>query len=63
MDLPKDQKFSWQQKYFVESISADGLKNVINYIQTQDEHHQKISFSEEVEKFLSGENISFHKPK
>ena len=31
-DVSKREKFNWQEKYFVESISPNDLRNVIHYI-------------------------------
>ena len=51
-DVQINRKFEWQEKYFVKSISPENLRNLIHYIQTQEEHHKKITFKEEVERFF-----------
>ena len=50
-DFPKE-KFDWQDEYHVESVSPHLLQSVLNYISIQEEHHQKFSFQQEIEKFL-----------
>lgn len=45
-------KFSWQDDYFAVSISESQVQSVINYIQNQEEHHAKKSFSDEVNEFM-----------
>ena len=44
-------KFAWQEEYMAFSISHSGLMQVRRYIKNQERHHQKISFSEEMEIF------------
>ncbi len=44
-------KFRWQRGYGAYSISASQLNTVKNYIENQNEHHQKNSFSEEFEEW------------
>ncbi|MDE5719971.1 MAG: IS200/IS605 family transposase [Paramuribaculum sp.] len=38
----------WAHEYFANSISATDKDSVIHYIQNQDQHHQKISFEDEI---------------
>jgi REP element-mobilizing transposase RayT len=44
--------FAWQEGFGSFSISISGVKDTIHYIQTQEEHHRKKSFREELENFL-----------
>jgi REP element-mobilizing transposase RayT len=53
------EKFSWQEGYGVFSYSHSHIGSVINYIQNQEEHHQKKSFREEYKEFLQKFQISF----
>lgn len=46
------QKFGWQNEYWAAGVGKSELKRVRNYIKNQEEHHQKDSFEEELEKFL-----------
>jgi putative transposase len=45
-------KFSWQRGYGAFTISLSQIDVVKKYINHQDEHHQKISFTEEWQKIL-----------
>lgn len=44
-------KFEWADEYYAASVSESVLSRVRNYIDNQEEHHKKISFQEECEKF------------
>jgi len=50
-------KFSWARGYGAFSISESVLPKVEYYIKNQEEHHNKMSFSEEYELFLKKYNI------
>ncbi|MFK5890897.1 MAG: IS200/IS605 family transposase [Flavobacteriaceae bacterium] len=54
-------KFSWQSGYGAFSYATSQVPNVISYIQNQEEHHKKKSFSEEYLDFLNDYKISFDK--
>ncbi len=41
-------KFAWGRGYGVFSVSHSGVSEVANYIATQEEHHRKRSFGEEL---------------
>jgi len=45
-------KFIWQDDYWATSVSESHLKEIRKYILEQEEHHKKITFAEEVEKFM-----------
>ena len=45
-------KFSWQNGYAAYSVSSSKLEAVKNYIKNQEEHHRKVSYKEEVERFM-----------
>jgi putative transposase len=45
-------KFEWADEYFAVSVSDDKLKLIRDYIFNQEEHHKKITFIEEYNKFL-----------
>ncbi len=44
-------KFAWQGGYAAFSVSESVVETTINYITNQEEHHKKMSFTEEVSKF------------
>ena len=45
-------RFAWQDDYWAASVSEDHLSRTSAYIHNQEEHHRKITFSEEVDKFM-----------
>lgn len=49
--------FEWAVDYFAVSVSDSKLNRVRNYINNQEEHHKKITFLEEYQKFLKAVNI------
>ena len=49
-------KFAWQDDYFAVSVSESQVEIVKTYIQNQEEHHTKTSFSKEVESFMKKYN-------
>lgn len=61
MNLTKG-KFSWQEGYSVFSVSYSNINKVRKYINTQQEHHRKISFAEEIDKMLIAYNINIETP-
>ncbi len=52
-------QFSWQGGYGVFSVSPENLKNVVSYIENQEEHHRQRSFKEEFEEMLRAAGIGF----
>ncbi len=52
-------KFQWQEGYGAFSYSHSALDNVIGYINSQKEHHQKHTFKEEYISFLKKFEIAF----
>jgi len=52
-------KFAWQDGYGVFSISNSTLQEVVKYIDNQEEHHNKLSFQDELKKFLEDYGIGY----
>ena len=52
-----EEKFSWQVGYGAFSVSESGLLKIKNYIINQKEHHKKISFQEEYDRFIKLYNL------
>ena len=52
-------KFNWQSGYGAFSYSKSQLNNVIQYINSQKEHHKKVSFKEEYITFLKKFEIDY----
>ncbi len=45
-------KFEWADDYFAASVSESQLNKVRAYIRNQKEHHRKVTFEEEYNKFI-----------
>ena len=52
-------RFSWQEGYGAFSYSKSHIAQVANYIETQEEHHKKKSFSEEYKKMLKDLDLEY----
>ncbi len=52
-------RFEWQEGYGVFSYGKSQIKNVITYIENQEEHHKKKTFREEYLEFLKIFEIDF----
>ena len=55
----KYKDFYWQKGYGLYSVSPSAKNKVINYIDTQMEHHKKMSFKEEYLAYLNKYNIEY----
>ncbi|MDL2245590.1 transposase [Parabacteroides sp. OttesenSCG-928-J18] len=51
--------FAWQKGYAAFSVSASVRDKTISYILRQEEHHQKVSFKDELLRFLQEYNIEY----
>lgn len=52
--------FHWQRGYGVFSVSYSSLNAVIKYIETQEEHHKRVSFQDEFRMFLEKHGVKFN---
>ena len=52
-------KFIWQDDYWVVGVSESHLESVRKYIHTQEEHHSKKSFTDEVNGFMEKIRMEF----
>lgn len=52
-------RFEWQAGYGVFSYSKSQVPNVAYYIQTQKEHHRKVTFQEEYRSFLAQFEVAY----
>ena len=52
-------KFEWQEGYGAFSYGKSQMKDVIKYIENQEEHHKKITFREEYIAFLEKFGIEY----
>ncbi len=56
------QKFEWADDYYASSVSDSAVKKVREYIRTQEEHHYKVTFEEEYQKFLDEQSEENQNP-
>jgi REP element-mobilizing transposase RayT len=54
-------KFGWQEEYFAVSVGESQIERVRKYIQNQEEHHRKVTFQGEYNKFI--EKYAFEETK
>jgi putative transposase len=50
-------KFEWQDDFYSVSIGMSQIDNLRKYIRTQEQHHQKISFQEELDSIIAEYNL------
>jgi putative transposase len=55
------EKFEWQDEYIAIGIGDDKINIVRNYIAGQPEHHKKVTFQQEYEKFINRYGIDIIK--
>lgn len=55
---PSFQSFHWQNGYGAFSVSQSNVQNVIDYIRNQQDHHQGISFQDELRALLRKHEIA-----
>ena len=53
------QAFGWQRGYAAFSVSRSRFQDVHRYIASQEEHHRKVSFKEELVAFLKKHQIEY----
>ena len=53
------ERFQWQTGYGIFSVSASLAERVRTYIRTQEEHHQKVSFRDELARLLERNGIPY----
>jgi len=51
--------FAWQSGYSAFSVSSSQMDSVSQYITNQEEHHRKITFQEELIRFLRSSGIQY----
>jgi REP element-mobilizing transposase RayT len=56
---PQRRLFAWQGGYGAFSVSESRRSAVIRYIESQAEHHRRISFQDEFLKLLRSHNVEF----
>jgi REP element-mobilizing transposase RayT len=58
---PDMKSFAWHDGYAAFSVSSSVLPRVIEYISTQQEHHKKMSFQEELISLLDKHGVEYDK--
>lgn len=53
-------KFEWADEYYAVSVSESQLDKVRAYIDGQEEHHKKVTFTQEYEEFIREYNLKNH---
>ena len=56
---PKLGGFHWQAGYGAFSVSQSNLKDVIAYIENQEEHHKHVTFQDEYRAFLKAYGVEY----
>ncbi|MEX2120688.1 MAG: IS200/IS605 family transposase [Pirellulales bacterium] len=56
---PRMAEFCWQAGYAAFSVSQSNLDEVKRYIETQQEHHRKLTFQDELRALLKRHGIEF----
>jgi len=51
--------FAWQAGYGAFSVSQSNAQAVVKYIQTQEQHHRRVSFQEEFIEFLRKHGVEY----
>lgn len=57
--FPHYATFEWQEGYGAFSIGVSGIGDTIKYIESQAEHHRKMTFKEELEAILKKHSIEY----
>lgn len=56
---PGREQFAWQEAYGAFTIGESQVPHTIEYIQTQREHHGRVSFEDEFRAFLQKNQVEF----
>ena len=57
--FPEHRQFAWQTGYAAFSVSSSQKQTLWDYIAGQEEHHRKVSFTEEVIAFLKKHEVDY----
>ncbi|MBT3279200.1 MAG: IS200/IS605 family transposase [Phycisphaerales bacterium] len=57
--FPDNSDFAWQDGYSIFSVSQSVVPNVVSYIQTQPDHHKRMSFQDELRSLLDRHEIEY----
>ena len=54
-----DTKFAWQSGYAAFAVSDSVIPQIVEYIKTQEKHHEKLTFKDELRKYLTAQGLPF----
>jgi putative transposase len=57
-NFPESRNLAWQEGYGAFSIGVSQIPTTVRYIQSQAEHHKRVSFTDELKKFLAVHGIT-----
>jgi REP element-mobilizing transposase RayT len=55
-----ERSFAWQRGYAAFSVSESRVRHLLRYIATQEDHHRKMTFQDEVRLLLNRNGIPFN---
>jgi REP element-mobilizing transposase RayT len=58
-EFSRMKRFAWQSGYAAFSVSSSGTETVRRYIDSQPEHHKKVTFQDELRTLLRLHNVEF----
>ena len=58
-EVPGMKAFAWQDGYAAFSVSQSVMPAVLNYIRSQQDHHRKMTFVEELTELLERHGVAF----
>ena len=61
-EFPGFQAFSWQTGYSAFTVSRSGLNGLLEYVNSQEEHHRTMSFQEELRRLCEKHGIAYRPP-
>lgn len=57
--IDSGRRFAWQENYAAFSVSVSQKQRTIRYIESQPEHHRRLSFEQEFRSFLDKHGIEY----
>ena len=54
-----ERQFSWQEGYSFFSVSSTHARRLQKYISTQEEHHRKVTFTDELKRLLEKNGVVY----
>lgn len=60
-DSPKDPSFTWQIGYGAFSVSSSKVEVIRKYIKNQNKHHQRMTYKQELERFMKEYDVIEYK--